>query len=127
MRLKNFTLKAHCNSCSHLIHSQPFLVNLDLVPDTAYLEALLMDQFPVLKCCQRCEYKKMTKSYSSYTHIKLIDSPTKIELDLIERAKNQIAATYDFDNNMSQEERSAVREAFQNQLNNLLTKKNIKP
>lgn len=125
MRLKNFSLKAHCHTCSQLIFHKPFLANMNLIKDMAYLEALLYDQFPPLKACPKCDSEKVVKSYSCITHAKLNPPPADIFKAEIERAQNQIAATYDFDNNMSAEERCAVREAFQRQLDQLLTKNNI--
>lgn len=125
MRLKNFTIKATCGNCGHPIINKSALVNLDIIESTKALQDELKSLFPEDIKCRCGNSNNIVRSYS-YWHEHRFDTFTHDDVNKeIERAKAQIAATYDTNNDMSKQDREAVREAFQNQLLQLLEKNNM--
>lgn len=118
MITKHITLKAHCNSCLDVLFTKPVKIEVPNIKDIEKINDVLLSIFPKNLKCQECEEHGIDYSYS-FTHQHKF--PPQVNQDeLIDRAKAQIAATFDYNNDMPHKDREILREAWQKQLGDLL-------
>ena len=123
MIIKNVTLKAHCGSCLSLLFKKPVLVKLLDIKYLSLANNILKSVFPNTITCKECNHQKVEYSYC-YTHVHQYKDATE-KADIIDRCKNQIAATYDTNSDIPAKERAIIREGFQEQLAVLLAQNHL--
>lgn len=118
MITKHITLKAHCNNCLELLFTKPVKIEVPKLDHIQLTHKILLGIFPENLKCEECEVHGIDYSYS-FAHTHRFEPHVNRET-LIERAKAQIAATYDYNNDIPHNDREILREAWQKQLGDLM-------
>ncbi|MFV9552054.1 hypothetical protein [Algibacter sp. PT7-4] len=122
---KHITLKAYCAKCLNLVFKQVFIVKIKSISSLEKSNDIILKQFPDTLTCCSCNNNQMLRSYSFVHEHQFTKEDALKRQKEIDRCKEQIAATMDYNNDISHEDRHTLRESFQKQLAKLLEPNNI--
>lgn len=125
MMHKHLTLKAHCAGCLEIVFKQVYVVKIKTLESFKKAHPTILKQFPETITCTACNSNQVLRSYAfMHEHQFTKEDAVKRKQD-IDRCKAQIAATMDYNNDISPADRPILCEAFQKQLASLLAPNNI--